>query len=94
MIFFPGIKNIEDLAAQKEVKYGTVRNSALTEFFKKQVTETYVTMYTFMEQYDTYVANTSVGLQMVQDSYGKPMSEFVAMSYEPYLTRNRNIICS
>ena len=69
---FKGINSLDDLANQKEIKYGTVGDSATEKFFETQNSVPYTTAYNFMKQENTYVGNTSVGIQQVNASYGKP----------------------
>jgi hypothetical protein len=72
--FIAGINSIKDLANQREIKYGTVRNSAVQKFFETQVTDPYVKMAAYMAQEDTYVNNATYGIDLVrnpQDHNGK-----------------------
>ena len=61
-----------DLADQHQIKYGTTVNSAPKAFFEAQAVDPYKKMFAFMSAENTWVENTSVGIEKVRDSYGKP----------------------
>lgn len=64
---FAGINSLKDLANQREVKYGTVRNSAAQKFFESQVADPYLKMASFMAQENTNVNNSTYGINLVRN---------------------------
>ena len=79
------INSVTDLANQKQVKYGTVSNSAVEKFFAEQSSDTFSKMNSFMQSESTWVHSVKEGIKLVNDSYGKPKSERINSAYIPPL---------
>ena len=77
MSTFLGISSVHDLADQKDIKYGTVSNSAVQEFFASQTTDVYKKMYNSMLANKGLVNSSAVGIKKVRNSYGKAISMFM-----------------
>lgn len=69
-----GIQSVNDLAKQRDIQYGTVKNSAPQRFFAEQLVDPYKTMFAIMNAEGTYVDTAEAGIRKVQESYGKPKS--------------------
>ena len=63
-----GIDGVEDLAAQNQIKYGTVRSSAVQKYFESQKVDPFAKMARFMEVQDTNVQTAAEGIQKVRAS--------------------------
>jgi len=62
------IKSVTDLASQTKIKYGTVQNSGIMQFFKNTKIEHFSKMWAQMSEIDpdSMVQNTSVGFEKVK----------------------------
>jgi hypothetical protein len=62
------IKSVTDLASQTKIKYGTVQNSGIMQFFKNTKIEHFSKMWAQMSEIDpdSMVHNTSVGFEKVK----------------------------
>ncbi|KAL4229867.1 Glutamate receptor 2 [Mactra antiquata] len=67
------INGADDLAAQTEIKYGTMRSGSTFQFFNKSVrVPTYQRMFQFMESNpDVFVGSNQEGIERVRKSKGK-----------------------
>ena len=65
-----GIKSLDDLAEQRDVKYGLMHNSAEEELFANQNADPYKKMYSYMGSHDTFVDTIDEGIEKVRQSYG------------------------
>ncbi|XP_061164306.1 glutamate receptor 2-like [Saccostrea echinata] len=66
------IASADDLAAQTDIKYGTVRSGSTREFFEMSKVPTFRKMGQFMKYNDQYnVKTVSEGIKRVRDSKGK-----------------------
>ncbi|XP_075260105.1 glutamate receptor ionotropic, kainate 2-like isoform X2 [Convolutriloba macropyga] len=66
------IQDVEELAQQSQIKYGTLRSSSTYVFFQNSGLPTYVRMFQFMERYSpkSYVDSTETGIKRVlEDDY-------------------------
>ncbi len=66
---------MDDLAQQTEVEYGTRNGTAIQAFFREQVIPPYPRMYSFMVEHNSWVPNTTVGTEKVQESFYIPKGE-------------------
>ena len=60
------IGSIEELGAQMDVKYGTIKDSPAQQFFQNSMLPSFSGMYHFMEGGDTLVPNFTMGIQKVR----------------------------
>ncbi|XP_063720364.1 glutamate receptor ionotropic, kainate 2-like isoform X2 [Symsagittifera roscoffensis] len=62
------IQDVEDLAQQSLIKYGTLSSSSSYAFFQNSQLPTYVRMFQFMERHSpySYVTSTQQGIERVQ----------------------------
>ena len=60
------ISGVEDLARQKEILYGTVKNSQPEAFFMTSPIPSFVTMYQFMKYHKTMVQDSEEGILKVK----------------------------
>ena len=74
-----GIQSVNDLANQRSIRYGTVLNSAVEEFFSSQTTDVYKRMYHSMVDNDGFVNNSAQGISRVRESYGKSASKKICI---------------
>ncbi|CAF1098489.1 unnamed protein product [Rotaria sordida] len=66
------IESVEDLARQREIKYGVVRGGATQAFFEKSDVKIFHRMWTYMQQSDdVLVASNEEGISKVRKSNGK-----------------------
>lgn len=70
-----GITNLQDLAGQTDMKYGTLNGTAVQDYFKNMNSDPFDKMYAFMTSQNTWVTTGTEGIQKVQDSYGLPKGE-------------------
>ncbi|CAD5115500.1 DgyrCDS4470 [Dimorphilus gyrociliatus] len=77
-----GIQSVNDLAKQRDIEYGTVKNSAPQRFFAQQLVDPYKTMFAIMNADGTYVDTAEAGIRKVQESYGKPKNERYAFVWD------------
>ena len=61
------IKSVEQLGAQMEVSYGTVRDSPIEEFFQDSILPSYNAMYQFMEARGTLLTSETEAIQKVKN---------------------------
>ena len=73
------INSLEDLANQKEIKYGVLSGGSLSTFFKNSEVETYKKMYNTMKKSNTFVNSTKDGVAKVREG------GFAYLTDEPYL---------
>ncbi len=64
-----GINTLHDLAGKTEIKYGTVKPTAISDFFDSQDEPPLATMRHHMNAYDTSVKNASEGIEKVRRSF-------------------------
>ena len=64
--FISPISSVEDLAKQKEISYGTVKNSQPQSFFMTSPIPSFVTMWQYMKYHNTLVENSQDGIAMVK----------------------------
>ncbi len=74
--FALGIESIEDLAAQTEMPYGTVSDSAPETFFFTHQDPVYRIVASHMKQHDTNVKTTFEGISKVINGHGKTKGKF------------------
>ncbi|XP_078361238.1 glutamate receptor 2-like [Oculina patagonica] len=60
------INSLEDLAKQKEIKYGVLNGGSLYTFFSQSEVETYQTMFHTMKTGNTFVNSTKEGVETVR----------------------------
>ena len=73
--FITGITSIFDLAEQTDIAYGTAESSAPAAFFATQQGSPYRQMYEYMKNHNTFVPNSTTGINRVRDSYGASKGE-------------------
>ncbi|ELU10007.1 hypothetical protein CAPTEDRAFT_43271, partial [Capitella teleta] len=88
---YSGIQTLLDLANQQDVLYGTLEGTAIQTFFAENGADPFPRMNKFMKLRETFVDNASVGLQMVQNSFGIAKGKF-SLIYDStvleYMSRN------
>ena len=62
----PSINSVEELGAQMDVTYGTIKNSPAQEFFQSSILPSFTGMYHFMDGRNTLVPNYTIGIQKVK----------------------------
>ena len=72
---FTAVNSLLDLANQREIKYGTLDNSAVVTYFESQMSDPYKTMYKFMMEEETFAKTSKQAFQWINESYGKPKGE-------------------
>ncbi len=77
------IESIEDLGNQNEIPYGTVKDSAVWDYFKNHQDDLYHTMYKYMMEKDTTVTTTKQGLDKVNEGYGKSKGTKIIFPVNP-----------
>lgn len=65
--FSSPIRNVEDLANQNEIAYGTVKDSQPQSFFESSVVPNFVTMWQYMKYHHTLVKNSQEGIEKVKN---------------------------
>ena len=85
------IESAEDLAAQTEIKYGTLEGGSTMNFFKTSSMPTFATMWEFMSgplRPEVMVSTNSEGIQKVIESDGKYAYMMESSSIQYIIERN------
>nr|XP_006822967.1 PREDICTED: glutamate receptor ionotropic, kainate 2 [Saccoglossus kowalevskii] len=86
------IKDVDDLASQTKIEYGTLSSGSTTTFFKNSNIEIYQRMWSFMSsrQPSVFVSTTEAGIERVLNS--KNYAFLMEVTFNEYVTaRNCNL---
>ncbi|KAK0424092.1 hypothetical protein QR680_008499 [Steinernema hermaphroditum] len=79
--FIP-IKNLDDLANQTSISYGTVKGGSTMQFFQESKIAAHVKMWNYMKDRDVFVENNGKGVEKVAKGGYAYLMESTSLEYE------------
>ncbi|CAI4225801.1 unnamed protein product [Auanema sp. JU1783] len=79
--FIP-IKNLDDLANQSTISYGTITGGSTMQFFQESKISAHVKMWEYMKGKDVFVKNNKAGVERVMSSNYAYLMESTSLEFE------------
>ncbi|CAD6189839.1 unnamed protein product [Caenorhabditis auriculariae] len=76
------IKNLDDLANQTAISYGTIRGGSTMQFFQESRIQTHIKMWEYMKDKDVFVTSNGKGVERVLSSNYAYLMESTSLEYE------------
>uniref|UniRef100_A0A914CSS2 Uncharacterized protein n=1 Tax=Acrobeloides nanus TaxID=290746 RepID=A0A914CSS2_9BILA len=76
------IRNLDDLANQTKISYGTVRGGSTMQFFQESKINSHIKMWNYMKNRDVFVKSNSEGVNKVTNENYAFLMESTSLEYE------------
>uniref|UniRef100_A0A0N5BKK9 PBPe domain-containing protein n=1 Tax=Strongyloides papillosus TaxID=174720 RepID=A0A0N5BKK9_STREA len=76
------IKNLDDLANQTDISYGTLVGGSTSQFFMESKIESHVKMWEYMKNRDVFVSSNAAGVEKVMNENYAYLMESTSLEYE------------
>ncbi|CEF66118.1 Ionotropic glutamate receptor domain and NMDA receptor family and Extracellular ligand-binding receptor domain and Glutamate receptor, L-glutamate/glycine-binding domain and Periplasmic binding protein-like I domain-containing protein [Strongyloides ratti] len=76
------IKNLDDLANQTDISYGTLVGGSTSQFFMESKIESHVKMWEYMKNRDVFVSSNAAGVEKVLNENYAYLMESTSLEYE------------